>query len=182
MKTTSRGEKRRGREESVRQAVGERRGRQRKTARAVIIKSLTHSYCSGYSTELRGMQLMYDSSRTITFLQTRIRLIICERGDRSLQSYAEKELNFQRLPPNDVQFCFNLLFSITARCSGQVWLFLLVFQRHLIPFSVNSWAWFQDLLIFRKAIISHLCQFLLNVSALDYKSYCNDNANFYIDI
>lgn len=38
--------------------------------------SLTHSYCSGYRTELRGTKLMYDSRRTITVLQTRISLII----------------------------------------------------------------------------------------------------------
>lgn len=45
-----------GGEKKVSGTVREReRGRQRKTGRAVIIKSLTHSYCSGYSTELRGM-------------------------------------------------------------------------------------------------------------------------------
>lgn len=45
-----------GGEKKVSGTVREReRGRQRKTRRAVIIKSLTHSYCSGYSTELRGM-------------------------------------------------------------------------------------------------------------------------------
>lgn len=33
---------------------------------------------------------MYDSSRTITVLQTRISLIICERTDQSLHNYAEK--------------------------------------------------------------------------------------------
>lgn len=36
-----------------------------KERKAVIIKSLAQSYCSGYSAELRGM---YNSSRTITFL------------------------------------------------------------------------------------------------------------------
>lgn len=45
-----------GGERKKRRAGSERkRGRRRKTGRAVIIKSLTHSYCSGYSTELRGM-------------------------------------------------------------------------------------------------------------------------------
>lgn len=45
-----------GGEKKVSGTVREREGgRQRKTGRAVIIKSLTHSYCSGYSTELRGM-------------------------------------------------------------------------------------------------------------------------------
>lgn len=57
--------------------------------------SLTHSCCSGYSTELRGMKLMYDSSRTITVLQTRISLIICvtENGTLSIKLH-EQELNF----------------------------------------------------------------------------------------
>lgn len=35
-------------------------------------------YSSGYSTEPRGMKLMCDTSRMITFLQTRIGVIMCE--------------------------------------------------------------------------------------------------------
>ncbi len=53
---TMSGEKRKKGKRKKCQAGSERkRGRQRKSGRAVIIKSLTHSYCSGYSTELRGM-------------------------------------------------------------------------------------------------------------------------------
>lgn len=44
--------------------------------------SLSHCYCSGYRTELRGTKLMYDSRRTITVLQTRISLIILEKMER----------------------------------------------------------------------------------------------------
>lgn len=42
-------------------------------------QSLTHCFCSGYRTELRGRKLMYDSRRTITVLQTRISLIMWKR-------------------------------------------------------------------------------------------------------
>lgn len=81
-------------------------------------ESLTHSYCSGYRTELRGTELMHDSRRTITVLQTRISLIIWERME---QFYT--------------QWCLNDILLLVDSTLKKMWLFRLNKSMHLVYIS-----------------------------------------------